>query len=201
MAYVQQYGLNVTVENFTRAAYALRDHLTWTTPLPPGPRVIAQPTPVAPPPPAPTVKSDAEVLGERLIAEQTREMKQRFGGDRGRHNHATDETAETVKKQHEAQKALEMAAQNEAKQIVEKMIAEGSITYVNGILSRYQSEQKALKFQQRLVKRQHMSLDGKQFTQTVDWVASLPVIADLVDPDAKHVRASRTGERFAPRQW
>jgi hypothetical protein len=199
MAYVQQYGLDVSVESFTRAAYSLRDHLTWAVPLPTGPRVTAQPLPVTPPPVP--VKSEAEILGERLLAERQREMKQRFGSDRGRENHAIDRAAENVKKQHEARKALEQAAQAEAKQIVEKMIQEGSITYVNGMLSRHQSEQRALKFQQKLVKRQHMSPNGKTFTQTTDWVASIPVIADAVDPDAKYVRASRTGERFGPRQW
>jgi hypothetical protein len=87
-----------------------------------------------------------------------------------------------------AQKALERAAQAEAKTIVEKMILEASPVYVNGQLSRYRTEQKVLQYQQKLVKRQHMSVDGKTFTQSTDWVASINVIRDAINPEAKHIR-------------
>jgi hypothetical protein len=191
-AYVQQYGLDVTVENFTRGAYALRDYLTWAVPLPSGPRVTTQPVAVAPPP-APVVKSEAEIRGERILAEEERERKQRFGSDRGKPNHAIDHAAERLKQQHEAQKNLENAAQLEAKEIVEKMMSEGSYTVVNGRHSTYQSGQALIKLQQKLVKKQHMSPDGKQFHQTVDWVSSIPIIEDLVYPERKYVQHVRAG--------
>jgi hypothetical protein len=86
--------------------------------------------------------------------------------------------------------ALERAAQLQAKDMVYKMISDASPVYINGVLSRHRSEQKFLEYERKLVKRQIMTtVDGKTtFTQETDYVASIPVVADAINPEAKFIR-------------